>query len=328
MRRGLGRLRPRRTWQQRAPTPRAGPPDSVAMLAAGASEEQWGAFALAFKTQDPRDQSSLLPPAPKRTRNSSVFPKATKGGRGNPSLAELTRRRKLKADMRCCADLGALREPPNRPAPPEAAVRLYPRYTFMRPHAQEGGGYPNSSQKPLTSEIPPVRFAERRYLVISAGQVRLPPGQVQEVARAGNPRSALKSCRRTPHPSTLGAPALFQSPSVSHSPTKLLGDHIAKPWSCRLSVFSKPLHWSVIMGGLEGWLPCPLQRKINRYPIKLQCPASPSPPGAHSPSAPIPVTSAHQFTPGVQGRLLVPRKANHQSDMRRNGAPDSLLSGF
>ncbi|CAM9921229.1 unnamed protein product [Rangifer tarandus platyrhynchus] len=39
-----------------------------------------------------------------------------------------------------------------------------------------GWGYPNSSWKAVTSEIPPVTFAERRYLVISAGQVRIPPG--------------------------------------------------------------------------------------------------------------------------------------------------------
>lgn len=60
----------------------------------------------------------------------------------------------------------------------------------------------------------------------------------------------------------------------------------------------------------EGWPPCYLQRKINRHPIKLQCPASPSPPGAGSPSLPSaslhpPVLSSDS---DMQSHLLVLRK--------------------
>lgn len=74
-----------------------------------------------------------------------------------------------------------------------------------------------------------------------------------------------------------------------------------------------------------------MQRKINRHPIKLQCPASPSPPGAHSPSPHILVTSARQFSHRLQACraiYLCSGKANHSSDLGRNGAPGCPLNGF
>lgn len=66
------------------------------------------------------------------------------------------------------------------------------------------------------------------------------------------------------------------------------------------------------MGRQEGWLPCSLPRKINRHPIKRQCPASPSPPGARSPSPPIPVPSACQFFPRLRGCKAMDRAQEKQ----------------
>lgn len=115
-----------------------------------------------------------------------------------------------------------------------------------------GWGYPNSSWKPVTSEIPPVTFAERRYLVISAGQVRIPPG----VGPGGHPGRQSEEERFTILPprapsehSRRACP--FPHPSVSHSPTKLLGDRISKPreFHAKASLFRTSSlecnHWKI-----------------------------------------------------------------------------------
>lgn len=165
------------------------------------------------------------PPAPNRTRNSSVFPTATKGGRGNPRLAALTRGTQTPGWHPRGGGAGS-RELPNSPASPPRPPppSSDPGETFTaQPHAQEDRGYPSESQKPLTSEIPPVTFAEPVPRPLG-GQVRIAPGQVREVTQ-GRPARRGASGSAAARPRTAAwAPAPFPRPFVSPSPAKLLGE--------------------------------------------------------------------------------------------------------
>lgn len=182
------------------------------------------------------------------------------------------------------------------------------------PTLRKTGVAPNAPQKPLTLQIPPVRFAERRYLVIPAGKsdsARAGPG-----GRRGAPAEEGRPERAAPLPRRAAwAPAPSPRPSASQSPAKLLGEShlqaLGVPSSA--SPFGEPLHRNVITGRQEGWLPRSLPRKTHRHPIKLRCPANPRPlvpPPPSTPPIPSPLPASSPPDSGCAGRGTAPRHSS------------------
>ena len=125
-------------------------------------------------------------------------------------------------------------ESPNLPAPP--ATPTFPTSQRDVRHPAPHSRRPGLLQRvlePLTLEIPPARFAGRRYLVTAAGPSGFRRCRSRRSPGAGDAwTGAWDRAAARPRQGALGAGPL-PSPSASQPPAKLLGDHIYKPGEFR-----------------------------------------------------------------------------------------------